>query len=243
MINYFIEQASTAASKTDFLFDTITITVGIWFLIVQGFIVYLLIKYRRGNSPKAKYIAGEDHHESRWVHIPHYLVIICDIAIIALTIPLWGELKVTPTVPDLKIRAIGQQWSWVFVHPGADGVLDTPDDIRTVNDLRLQVNKKYHVEIQSRDVLHDLSIPVFRFKQDAIPGRTILGWFEPTKTGNFSIQCAEMCGIGHGLMAARVHVQTDEKHKKWIASWSQNPQQNIAKEKVEPFTKSLTASF
>ena len=242
MINYFLEQASASAAKIDSLFDIITITVGIWFFFTQGLIVYLLVKFRRGKSPKAQYISGEQHHESRWVHVPHYLVIVCDIAIIAITIPLWGELKVSPPVPDLKIRAIGQQWSWVFVHPGADGVLDTADDITTVNDLRLLVNKKYHVEMQSRDVIHDLSIPVFRFKQDVIPGRSILGWFEPTKTGNFSVQCAEMCGVGHGLMAARVQVQTEEDHKKWIASVG-GQQENVAEIKSSPFADKLTASF
>ena len=242
MIYYFLEQASATAAKIDSLFDMITITVGVWFILTQGLIVYLLVKFRRGKSPKAQYISGEKHHESRWVHIPHYLVIICDIAIIAITIPLWGELKVNPITPDLKIRAIGQQWSWIFIHPGSDEILDTADDITTVNDLRLLVNKKYHVEMQSRDVIHDLSIPVFRFKQDVIPGRSVLGWFEPTKTGNFSIQCAEMCGVGHGLMAARVQIQTEEEHQKWIAS-VKGSQENIAKTEPSPFTEKLTVSF
>ena len=58
--------------------------------------------------------------------------------------------------------------------------LDTADDIATVDELHVEVNKIYHFKLESRDVLHNFSVPVFRLKQDAIPGRVITGWFEPT---------------------------------------------------------------
>jgi cytochrome c oxidase subunit 2 len=68
----------------------------------------------------------------------------------------------------------------------------------------------------SRDVLHSFSVPMFRLKQDAVPGRTITGWFHATRPGNYDIQCTQMCGIGHGLMAARIIVETPEQHSAWI---------------------------
>jgi cytochrome c oxidase subunit 2 len=55
-------------------------------------------------------------------------------------------------------------------------------------------------------------------KQDAIPGRVVTGWFEPTQTGNYLIQCAEICGIGHALMPARIVIETPEQHAAWMAS-------------------------
>jgi cytochrome c oxidase subunit 2 len=61
---------------------------------------------------------------------------------------------------------------------------------------------------------------VFRLKQDAIPGREIVGWFTPTKTGTYDIQCAEMCGIGHGLMPARVVIDSAEQHAAWVSEQS-----------------------
>ncbi len=69
----------------------------------------------------------------------------------------------------------------------------------------------------SRDVIHDFSVPAFRLKQDAIPGRTITGWFKPVLAGTFDIQCAEICGIGHGVMAARIHVQDTADYRRWVA--------------------------
>jgi cytochrome c oxidase subunit 2 len=111
---------------------------------------------------------------------------------------------------------IGQQWAWSFVHPGPDGKLDTPDDIATVDELHIQTDTVYHFKLEARDVLHSFSVPVFRLKQDAVPGRIITGWFEATKTGTFDIQCAEICGIGHGVMAGRIVIETAEQHVAWM---------------------------
>lgn len=117
------------------------------------------------------------------------------------------------------MRVIGQQWAWTFQHPGPDGELDTADDIRTIDELHVKVDTVYHYELGARDVLHSFSVPVFRLKQDAVPGRTIKGWFKATKTGVWDIQCAEICGIGHGLMGARVVVEDEAQH----AAWNDDP--------------------
>ena len=63
-------------------------------------------------------------------------------------------------------------------------------------------------------------VPVFRLKQDAIPGRVITGWFEATGTGSYDIQCAEICGYGHGLMVGRIVIETPEQHAAWMAEHS-----------------------
>jgi cytochrome c oxidase subunit 2 len=81
---------------------------------------------------------------------------------------------------------------------GPDGVLDTADDIRTVGELHVTVNTTYHFELMSRDVVHSFAVPAFRLKQDALPGRTITGWFRPNRVGTYDIQCTQMCGMGHG---------------------------------------------
>ncbi len=49
-----------------------------------------------------------------------------------------------------------------------------------------------------------------------MPGRTITGWFEPTKVGEYDIQCAEMCGIGHGLMKGKLYVHDDAQFSQWL---------------------------
>jgi cytochrome c oxidase subunit 2 len=113
---------------------------------------------------------------------------------------------------------VAQQWAWTFTHPGVDGKLGTEDDVETVDELHVKADKTYHFKLESTDVMHSFSVPAFRLKQDAIPGREITGWFKPTKTGSYDIQCAEICGIGHALMPARIHVETEADHAAWLAS-------------------------
>jgi cytochrome c oxidase subunit 2 len=104
-----------------------------------------------------------------------------------------------------------------------DNELGTADDISMTDELHIEVGKTYHYKLTSKDVLHSFSVPVFRLKQDAIPGREIMGWFEATETSppeGYSIQCAEMCGFGHGIMGARIYVETAEEHRAWMSAHS-----------------------
>ena len=217
MIEYFIHSASSFSGDIDNLFLVITLIIGFWFILVFGALAYFTLKFRRKDGVKAKYITGEKHSETKWTHYPHYAVIAMDVVIIAVNIIVWVNIKQTLPPKDNLIRVIGQQWSWSFVHAGPDGVLDTDDDINTVNDLHVKVDETYHFELQSRDVLHNFSVPAFRLRQDAVPGRTITGWFKPTKTGTYDLQCAEMCGYGHGIMGAAITVHSEESYTTTIA--------------------------
>jgi cytochrome c oxidase subunit 2 len=158
------------------------------------------------------------------VSYPHYLVLVFDIIIVVAALRVWNDVKIDLPPADERVRIIAQQWAWTFVHAGPDGRLDTADDIRTVNVLNLQVNRLYHFELHSKDTLHSFSVPAFRLKQDAVPGRAIVGWFRPTATGEFDIQCAEICGIGHGLMAARVRIQSAAAQAAWMEAAPRMPQ-------------------
>jgi cytochrome c oxidase subunit 2 len=65
-------------------------------------------------------------------------------------------------------------------------------------------------------VVHSFAVPAFRLKQDALPGRTITGWFRANRAGTYDIQCTQMCGIGHGLMAGRIIVENAQDHAAWL---------------------------
>lgn len=214
MIN--LLQASSYASSIDGLILLIGWIVGVWFLISEAVFFYLIFRYRHRDGRKGEYITGEEKHQKRWITIPHALVLVCDIFIIVGAVRVWYDIKQYLPPPDATIRVMAQQWAWSFVQPGPDGQLDTADDIKTVDDLHVEVGKTYHFLLEARDVLHDFSVPVFRLKQDAIPGRVITGWFKATVPGAYDIQCAEICGIGHGLMAGRIHVESPAEHAAWM---------------------------
>jgi cytochrome c oxidase subunit 2 len=213
-----LPEASTSAADVDFLIELIFVIVGVWLLISEAALFYFIFKYRRKQGVKAQYITGEKHEEMKWIHIPHNLILAFDVVIIVFAIRVWYNVKQYQPPADETVKVIGQQWSWRFVHPGLDKILDTADDVETVDEFHVKVNTTYHFQLSSIDVLHSFSVPAFRLKQDAIPGRVITGWFKPTKVGEYNFQCAEICGIGHGIMQSTLIVETAEDHEKWLKS-------------------------
>lgn len=217
MIERYLVQASTYAGSIDGIIMLVFVLVGFWFLLAEGVFFWLIWRFRARPGEKSQYLTGKEKHVKRWITIPHALVLVCDVFIIVGSIRVWYHVKQQLPEADSTIRIIGQQWAWTFQHPGPDNELDTADDIFTVDELHVEVDKTYHFRLESRDVLHSFSVPVFRLKQDAVPGRAITGWFQPSRVGEHDIQCAEICGIGHGIMAARIHIEDANQHAEWIA--------------------------
>src|SRR4051812_4815202 len=218
MIEHYIEQASTYAADIDGLVLLIGLLVGFWFVLVEVIFFGLIIAYRKRPGVRAEYISGEEKREKRWIAVPHELVLLCDVVIIIAAVRVWVNVKQTLPPAEQTVRVIAQQWAWSFVHPGPDGKLDTADDIKTVDELHVKVGTTYHFKLEARDVLHSFSVPAFRIKQDAIPGRVITGWFKPTRLGTHDIQCTEICGIGHALMPARIVIQSPGDYAAWAAT-------------------------
>jgi cytochrome c oxidase subunit 2 len=90
--------------------------------------------------------------------------------------------------------------------------------VRTTDELHLLNGKTYHFLLESKDVLHSFFVPAFRLKQDAIPGRLYTGWFKTQGLGTYDILCAEICGMGHGVMGAKLVVEDPPQHAVWLAA-------------------------
>jgi len=211
-----LPSASTYAGEIDRLFDVITLLVGIPFLVASYLFFSFIFRFKKKSGTKAMYITGTEHQYIKWIHRAHVPILAFDVVIVVMAVNVWYDVKQHLPEASATVRVIAQQWAWTFVHPGPDNVLDTADDITTVNELHVAANTLYHYKLESLDVLHDFSVPAFRLKQDAIPGRIITGWFEPTMTGQFDIQCAEICGIGHALMPAKIIIESSEQHAAWV---------------------------
>lgn len=238
MLERYVSSASSYAGQVDGLILLILVIVGFWFILAEVVLFGLIIKFSAKKNKKALYVAGEKPEEKRWVSWPHYATLAFDVLIIVAALRVWHEVKLTMPTPDETVRIEAQQWAWTFTHAGADGKLGTPDDIRTVDELHVVVDKTYHFELTSRDVLHSFSVPAFRLKQDAVPGRIIRGWFKPTQVGQFDVQCAEICGIGHGIMPARLVIESAEQHAAWLKASSPAHAENDR----APTTESALAS-
>jgi len=83
--------------------------------------------------------------------------------------------------------------------------------------MHVPVNKVVRVHLRSQDVIHSFFVPQFRMKQDVVPGREIVQWFEVTKPGKYELPCAELCGFGHSGMRGWIYVHTPDEYAKWAA--------------------------
>jgi cytochrome c oxidase subunit 2 len=134
-----------------------------------------------------------------------------------MSVSTWAKVKREVPPTDFELGVAAKQFNWAVSYPGPDGKLGSEDDVKFDNDIHVPVNKVVRLHISSDDVIHSVFIPNLRFKQDAVPGRTISGWFEATKPGKYELPCAELCGFGHSGMRGWVFVHTADDYAKWAA--------------------------
>ena len=139
----------------------------------------------------------------------------------------WTEIKSQRRFPKSTADAevLAGQFEWRIRYAGPDGKIGTQDDILSLNNLHVPVDKDFVIHLRSRDVLHSFFLPNLRVKQDAVPGMTIPVWFkvDPTLVNvmdgepqTFDLLCAELCGWGHYKMRGRLTVHTQADFDAWL---------------------------
>lgn len=217
MLPWLPENISTYGADIDWLFKLIFVLTTIVFFAVQGTLIYFLFKYRYDPNRKATYSHGNNTLEIAWTIAPS---VIC-VVLALLSRATWDEIRAEIPPVDVTVRVYAKQFNWDFIYPGPDGAFDTDDDLTIENELNVPVDKVVKLEMMSRDVIHSFFVPVLRFKQDTMPGRQIDGWFKATKTGEFEIPCAELCGFGHSGMLGYMKVHSPQDYDAWVAKrWS-----------------------
>ena len=223
MQSWFPENVSTYGGDVDGIFWFIFYIVTVWFFLTEGLILYFIFRYRRKPGRSAVYATGDTWGQLAWVLVPIAIVVVLDLLIDIRGADVWAKVKGQRPPSEIVVRGTGKQFNWEFTYPGPDRKFGTEDDLTTDNELHVPVGKVIHVLLSSKDVIHSFFLPHFRLKQDAVPGRQIPVWFEATKTGEFEIPCAELCGFGHSGMNGKVFVHSAEDYQKWLSEkWPVN---------------------
>lgn len=236
------EVASAHGSHIDDLIVYVHLLMAALFVGWLAFFVFALFKHRRSANPKADY-HGARSHFSTYAEVG--VAAIEGLLLLGFAIPLWA--KAVEKFPEEKdsvvIQVMGQQFAWNAHYAGPDGKwghqdikfaaatnpfgLDaadaaTKDDIAIMSNqaFLLPVNKDIICKISSMDVIHSFKIPTMRVTQDAIPGMSVPVHFKPTKTGEYSITCAQLCGSGHSKMRGNFKVVEQAEYDKWFAEQS-----------------------
>jgi cytochrome c oxidase subunit II len=240
--------ASDHGEKIDtMMFITIAIT-GVVFFITQILLFWFAYKYQYTEKRKAFFYPHNTNWEILWTTVP--AIALC----VLVGFGLYYWYQVTGNAPEkaLQVEVTGKQFSWVYRYPGKDNVYGkkyyrnidetnnnqlgiiwddqySHDDIVTTEALYIVKGQPVKINISSRDVIHDVGLPHFRMKMDAVPGTPTTMYFTPkytteemkkiTKNSKFEyeIACDQMCGNGHYSMRGIVKVVTPEEFILWKA--------------------------
>lgn len=242
------ESASVQGDHYDSMLIVTLALTGFVFFVTQALLFWFIFRYQQTAHSKAFFYSHNNKLEVLWTTVPALALVVL------VVIGLKNWFNVTDKAPEgsMVVQIMGKQFNWLLRYPGADGILGKTDfrlmddatnvigldwnDPASKDDIVIQngemhIVKGHNVQlvINSRDVIHDVGLPHFRMKMDAVPGITTTMWFTPkftsdemkTKTGNpdfvYEISCDQMCGKGHYSMRGTVIVQTEAEFKDWLS--------------------------
>jgi cytochrome c oxidase subunit 2 len=201
-----------------------------------AFFIYVLARFRKRSNPVASY-EGAKGKVSKGLEIG--IVVIEAVLLLFYAIPAWAR-RVTnfPSGSEaVVVRLVGEQFAWNVQYPGADGKFgrtsptlvssdnplgldrndpDAKDDITTINQLTLPVDRPILVHLSSKDVIHSFGVYELRVKQDAIPGMDIPVWFIPNRVGDYEIACSQLCGLGHYRMRGFINIKSAADYQAFL---------------------------
>jgi cytochrome c oxidase subunit 2 len=210
------------------LYDIIFGIAAVIFFVVEGLIVWTVIRYRRkpGDNELPAQTHGNAIAEVVWTVVP--TLIVAFMFVIS-----WQTLNTVEAAspqPQLKVRAFAAQFLWTFDYLPADyqaGQETTPLFTVTTPEGQtpeeggfvLPTDRTVNLYLQSPDVIHAFYVPQFLFKRDVVPGRVNSFEFtlnESDAGGTFHGQCAELCGVSHNAMHFDVHALTGADFDAWL---------------------------
>jgi cytochrome c oxidase subunit 2 len=196
------ERASSMAGQVDAIYIFLLVVCGMVALLVFTCLLYFAARYRHRAGVEAEQIDGSTPLELTWSIIP-FCVFMVFFA--------WGAIvffkQRTPPRDATEVYVVAKQWMWKLEH--AEGQ-------REINELHVPVGRDVKLIMTSQDVIHSFFVPVFRMKQDVLPGRYTVAWFRATKPGTYHLFCAEYCGTQHSGMIGSIIVMEPAQYEAWM---------------------------
>jgi cytochrome c oxidase subunit 2 len=216
------EPATRQGQQISDLYTIVFVIAAAIFFLVEGLIVWSVIRYRRrpGDTDLPPQTHGHNLAEVVWTVVPTIIVIF----LFVISWQTLNEVEATTPQPDLKVRAVAGQFQWQFDYLAADAPADgkalftQSAPIGPEGGLVLPAGKTTHLYLSSPDVIHAFYVPQFLFKRDVVPG--IVNEFDLTLDADtagqtFRGQCAELCGVGHRIMVFEVHAMDPAAFQAW----------------------------
>jgi cytochrome c oxidase subunit II len=179
------------------------------FVAVEAALVLFIWRYRgrgRARTVEGYQVHGATRLEIVWTVIPVVILAVIG-TIVFIELP---NITGAPAsaANKLEITVEGHQFYWQF---------DYPNGARSINDLHVPVGQDVELRVVSPDVVHSWWIPQLQGKIQAIPGRVNHTWFRADRIGTYYGQCAELCGLYHEAMRARVIATSQADYQTFVS--------------------------
>lgn len=239
--------ASSQGEKIDTMLWITIIITGVVFFITQILLFWFSFRYQESDKRKSYYFTNNNKLELIWTGVPAITLTI----LVVFGLKYWFKFTADAPKNAQLIEITGHQFGWEIRYPGKDGILGrknykltdaaksnslgvdwadaaSHDDIHVPTTMHVVVNRPVKLVINSQDVIHDVGLPQFRLKMDAVPGTPTTMWFTPIvttkemakRTGNpdfvYEISCDQMCGKGHFTMRGVIVVETEKEYREWM---------------------------
>lgn len=212
VIHWFPVQASTQAHNTDRFYHVLVIATVPIFVLVVSVILYCCWQFRMKPGEELKDgppIHGNTRLEVIWTAAPAILLL----GMIAYSFVVLHDNEKKPA-REINVGVTGQQFAWSFQYPpSVTGGKPVESD-----QLYLPEGESVNFDMHSKDVIHAFWIPAFRLQEDVVPGITTHYRATPDRIGTYAIVCNLLCGLGHSLMRAKVHVVSESQFQTWLKS-------------------------
>jgi cytochrome c oxidase subunit II len=205
--------ASPNAGRIRDSYWLVAVFTGAVFVLVEGALIVFMIRFRRRGRPRTAegpQIHGSTRLELIWTVIP-VLVLAAIGSFVFYELPGIKDVPSASAADRLNVVVEGRQFYWEFRYP--NGVV-------SVNRLRAPAGEVVTLDVTAPafDVIHSWWIPRLGGKLDAIPGRVNHTWFKAEQPGVYPGQCAELCGLFHATMLARVEAMPRDEFDRWYES-------------------------
>jgi cytochrome c oxidase subunit 2 len=177
-------------------------------------VLYCVWKFRMKPGEELKDgppIHGNTRLEVVWTALPAVLILsLCGYAYSVL------HANELPHPGAMVVNVTERQFAFEFSYPEGPGKQVISPQLYLPN------NQPVVFHLRSLDVIHSFFVPQFSEKIDAVPGITTTLRVTPTRIGNYPAECTELCGAGHSLMRASVHVISPIAFRAWLAAQKPN---------------------
>jgi cytochrome c oxidase subunit 2 len=213
-IPWFPDNGSIQAGNVRTLYDVLLIVSVPIFVGVETVVLYSVWKFRMKPGEEEKDgppIHGNTRLEVVWTAVPAILLV--SLATYAYSV-LRSNEKTHPGA--MVVNVTERQFGFEFSYPQSSG----KQIVSPV--LYLPKGQPVVFKLRSLDVIHSFFVPEFSEKLDAVPGITTTLRVTPTRIGTYPAECTELCGAGHSLMRATVHVVSPTSFHSWMSSQKPN---------------------